>query len=176
MYKVAVVIELLASFLAVSLNTSSACEITTKEIHFPGMGKHVSYYCKASEAEKKQALSAMQANACISQKYNDYSKSNHQLSILATEVTDVTPYWFTKEDAEKAGPVLDCRIILSRFISNGLDRAMGFRALALGHKIAALRSTSSRFDFDISDATVFYRDCPSSGCGEKLKLLCDQPT
>ena len=98
--------------------------------------------------------------------------------MLAADALDIVPYWFTKLDAEKAGPILECRLTLAQRAENGNEQRMGVRALASGRKIIAPQAPRPivvGIQFDVTDPALFQRDCASSGCTENFKDLCEKP-
>lgn len=168
---------------ALALPSTQACDVTPFKVGFkPGMGTHIAYYCKATEAEKKQALEDFKKNACAAE-----SLKNMKRPVLVELAQDVRPYWFTKQDAERSGPILDLRLVL--YEDKEGERVMrqwGLRALATGRKIVALpppipgNTTPPQpmivaIDFEIGDPSIFDHDCPLSGCVDSFKELCPAP-
>lgn len=161
---------------------ANACDIATKEIEFPRMGKHVAYYCKATKFERELALFETKRDSCIYRALQEARKP-----ILVAEANDIVPYWFTKADAEKAGPLLDVRLTLSRSMADGNDRRTGLRALATGQKILASpppqtngspgtpppRPAVIGIKYEITEPSKFQRDCPPTGCAESFTNLCE---
>lgn len=175
----------LAMVMAVVMQLGSlalACEVTSTKIVFPTMGTHTAWYCKATAVEKKQALEALAKTACVPKKLKEHGKSP-----LESEATDVIPYWYTKADAEKAGPLLDLRVTLVKKVEGDSEKKTGISALATGKKIIAMPTPQPNptpntpppaprvlgIEFEIGAPNAFERNCPPTGCSEFHRELCD---
>lgn len=171
---------ILISFLV--SKTASACDVTAKKIVFRGMGTHLAYYCKATDAEKLAAIGATKNHACIPEKLAALGKP-----ILSTEATDLVPYWFTKSDAERAGPVLEIRLTLARTAENGERKVMGYRAVATGRKAATppAPAPTPAPAFELGIPSIFERRCgpyaqlqsdeTRDECVDRFSDLCPTP-
>lgn len=169
-------------FSVLMVSHASACELAQSRIVFPNLGTHVAWYCKATEAEKQKALDAVLKHSCIPQKLKDWGKPP-----LSTEVNDVIPYFFTKPDAEKAGPILDVRVTLEQSLESIGEKRTGYRVLATGRKIFAALPPQGNpapgtaraqpivldVQFDLGAPTAYSRSCPATGCFERFGGLCE---
>jgi hypothetical protein len=135
-----------------------ACEVTAQQIQFPGQGTHTAYYCKATGGERRQAIEAVKLEKCVGRKLAEFGKSPQ-----ASEANEVIPFGLTRAEAQKAGPIFDVRLTLEV----NSDRRAGYRALAQG------RRWGTRIDFEVSDALYFERDCPATGCTDRVLSLCE---
>lgn len=159
-----------------------ACEVEQSKIVFPGMGTHVAWFCKATVAEKQQALEEIKRHACVASKLAGKTAT-------AIELVDVVPYWNTKLDAQRAGPILNCRITLKASMENGVEKTSGISVQANGRKIVMMPSPQANpapgspppepvvlgVRFEVEEPWSFERECPATGCTERFATLCEGP-
>jgi hypothetical protein len=138
-----------------------ACDVTQRTIVFPNFGTHVTWFCKATSQEQVNAVNAVMCMDCIAGKIREHGNPP-----IISEATDVVPYWFTLDDANKSGPILDVRLTMTRKGEPPSYSVTGLRALAVGRKNA------SGFDFVVSEPQRYTRDCTESGCVESYENLC----
>jgi hypothetical protein len=168
--KVFTVLALALVAVSAPVRSASACEITSVTTYFPHLGTHISYYCKATDAERKAAVEASKKYACVPEKLKE-STLHYKI-----ETHDMMPYWFTKKDAEESGPILDVRLVFdsepySDPEAGAGETFTGYRVLATGRKVT---SPSAHIEYDLSEPLAFTRDCPQTGCTEKFEMLCKQ--
>ena len=149
---------LISVFIGLQSAGALACEVTSQQIQFPGQGTLTSFYCKANSKERNRAIEAVKLEKCIARKLAEFGKSPQ-----AAEANEVIPFGLTRAEAEKGGPIFDVRLTLD--VNN--DRRAGYRALAQGKR------WGTRMDFEVSDALYFERDCPATGCADRVLSLCE---
>lgn len=165
--------------------SAPACELASTKIEFPGMGTHTAWFCKATEAEKAKALALFKADACVAKKLKTAGQP-----VQSAVATDVIPYWLTKEDARRAGPMLDLRITLGKAGADArsVEKRVGYRAIASSQKFEIVLPGmpggangpvgNSRLvrgiQFQLDQPMLFEIECPASGCTEKFTPLCPQ--
>ncbi len=151
---------LIFALLGVWALSSPACEVTTQQIQFPELGTHTAYYCKANPGELKKAIEAVKLEKCIAGKLREFKKGP-----VAVDANEVIPFGLTRAEAIRTGPIIDVRLVLDE---TGEHRA-GYRALAQGKRTG----TPQRMEFEVTDALYFERECPVTGCGDRVLTLCE---
>lgn len=168
-----------------SIAPAHACEVQAFRVPFqPGMGTHVAYYCRASLAEKRQALEAVKRQPCVAQRLKDHASKKGM--VLSESATDVRPYYFTKQDAVRSGPILDVRLLLNEELEGErVAKLSGVRVLATGKKLevtlpplpggAPVPATMFAIDYELGEPSVFTSECPFSTCYDSFDELCPKP-
>ncbi|MBI3556402.1 MAG: hypothetical protein HY074_09085 [Deltaproteobacteria bacterium] len=139
---------------------ASACEVTSQQIDFKELGMQTAYYCKANASERSRAIEAVKNEKCISRKLREFGKPP-----LTVEANEVIPFGLTRTEASNKGPIFDIRLNVE---ITGEHRS-GYRALAQAQR----SNITQRFDFEVIDPFYFERECPVTGCGDRVLTLCE---